>query len=100
MDRRTFIHAVAATGGAGIIGLADGARKHTKENASVEWVVKGFTCITCAIGLETLLQREEGISQVSAEYLSGRVRIGFDSNVITAPAISRLIEQAGFQVVA
>jgi hypothetical protein len=55
MDRRNFIRAVTVAGGAGV-GLTHAAESSVQENASVEWTVKRFSCVTCAIGLETLLR--------------------------------------------
>jgi hypothetical protein len=102
MQRRNFLRAVAISGGAGA-GLAVVARetvrpKPARESSNVELAVHGFYCPTCAIGLETVLQREAGIARVTAEYPSGRVHIAYDPHKIALPEISRLIEQMGFKV--
>jgi copper chaperone CopZ len=98
MKRRYFIQSLAGSG-VGLTLLKPATAETTvTENANVSWVVKGFTCVTCAVGLQTILQRHKGIVRVSAAYPSDKVEIGFDSHVITPRAIKRLIEDAGFRV--
>jgi copper chaperone CopZ len=98
MHRRNFIQTLAA-GGAGATLLTSGtAEAAPKQDASVTWTVKGFTCVTCAVGLQTILERHKGIARVSAAYPAGKVQIGYDSSVIAPPEIKHLIEQAGFKV--
>ncbi len=99
MRRRNFIQTLAG-GSAGVALLKLGSAEKTAPaaNMGVTWMVKGFTCITCAVGLETILKRHEGISGVKAEYPSGRVEVAFDSHTVTAPQIRRWIEDAGFKV--
>jgi copper chaperone CopZ len=98
MHRRSFMQTLAG-GGAGVALLKLGTReKGITENARVSWTVKGFTCVTCAVGLQTILEKHEGIARVKAEYPSGKVEIGFDSHVIEAREIKRLIEKTGFKV--
>ena len=99
MRRRSFIQTLAGSGaGAALLKLGT-ARKRLAENASVAWTVKGFTCVTCAVGLQTILEKHEGIARVKAEYPSGKVDVGFDSNVIESRKIKRLIEETGFMVI-
>jgi copper chaperone CopZ len=100
MRRRSFIQTLAGSG-AGVALLKLGkAEKRVAENASVTWTVKGFSCVTCAVGLETILTQQKGIARVKAEHPSGKVEIGFDSNQIAPAEIKQLIEDAGFRVTA
>ena len=98
MHRRSFIRTLAGSG-AGVALLKLGTpEKRPAENASVTWTVKGFTCVTCAVGLQTILGQHKGIARVQAAYPSGRVEIGFESYEVAPPEIKRLIEDAGFRV--
>lgn len=98
MRRRSFIQTLAGSG-AGVALLKLGTPQNKlAENASVAWTVKGFTCVTCAVGLQTILEKHEGIVRVRAEYPSGKVDIGFDSKAIEVGEIKRLIEETGFTV--
>jgi copper chaperone CopZ len=100
MRRRSFIQTLAGSG-AGVALLKLGTpEKKVAENASVRWSVKGFSCVTCAVGLQTILEKHKGIVRVKAAHPSGRVEIGFDSNQIAPADIKRLIEDAGFRVTA
>ena len=100
MRRRSFIQTLAGSGaGVALLKLGTPETK-VAENASVSWNVKGFSCVTCAVGLQTILEMQKGIARVKASYPSGKVDIGFDSNVIAPAEIKRLIEDAGFRVTA
>jgi copper chaperone CopZ len=99
VHRRNFIWTLAGAGGGASTALLSlgGSGEAATEDASVTWTVKGFTCLTCAVGLETILHRQQGITRATAAYPSGRVQIGFDSHTIGLPAIKRLIEDMGFE---
>jgi len=98
VHRRNFIWTLAGGGGASTALLKlGGSKQGATEDASVTWTVKGFTCVTCAVGLETILQRQRGIARATAAYPGGRVQIGFDSRAIGLAEIKRLIEDAGFE---
>jgi copper chaperone CopZ len=103
MHRRNFMKALA--GGSASVALLNleanaktPAENKPAGNATVAWTVKGFTCVTCAVGLQTILQQEKGIAKVAADYPSGKVQIAFDSRTITPAQIRQLIEKAGFKV--
>ena len=94
MDRRKFICRVAVGSAAGL-SLADAA---PKENQSVTYKVKGFTCITCAVGLEVMLRGLKGVTRANASYSEAKVVIGFDSNVTAEKTIKEFIGACGFSV--
>lgn len=104
MNRRNFLNrAMGATFGLGLAGAGATAIDklvHTgpKENQSVSYKVKGFTCVTCATGLEVMLMQQAGVARAHASYPAATVSIGFDQNVISAPALREFIEGCGFSV--
>jgi Cu+-exporting ATPase len=61
--------------------------------------VKGFTCITCAVGLDTILGRERGIVSSRSTYPEGRVTVVFDPKESSEDAIRGFIAEMGFSVV-
>jgi copper chaperone CopZ len=61
--------------------------------------VKGFTCITCAAGLDTLLGKEKGILSSHSTYPEGKVTVVFDPKESSEETIRRFIATMGFTVV-
>ena len=93
MFRRKFIQGMAlASSGLGA-SAADAAQLRT-----VVYHVKGFSCITCAVGLETMLKREKGVSRVEASYPDAIARIEYDPHTINETTIRSLISEMGFSV--
>lgn len=94
MDRRKFICRVTVGSAAGL-SLAEAA---PKENRSVIYKVKGFTCITCAVGLEVMLRGLKGVARANASYPGAKVVIAFDSNLTTEKTLQAFIAKCGFSV--
>ncbi len=92
MLRRRFL-GIAAVLGVG--GLAAGGVE-AAERKTVVFRVKGFTCVTCAVGLETLLRREEGVMLARATYPDGLATIVFHPKVVSEAALLGLIAEMGF----
>ena len=95
MFRRRFLQLVtmASVGSvAPLEGLAAGPAK------TVVYFVKGFSCITCATGLDTMLGQQKGILSSKSTYPEGKVTVGFDPHQITEPAIVAFIADLGFRV--
>jgi copper chaperone CopZ len=96
MDRRNFICRIT-TGTAAGLTLAEAAPP--KENRSVTYKVKGFTCVTCAVGLEVMLRGLKGVTRAKAGYPEANVAIGFDANLISEKTLKDFIANCGFSVV-
>jgi Cu+-exporting ATPase len=64
----------------------------------VIYLVKGFSCITCATGLDTMLGQQKGITSSKSTYPEGQVTVGFDPHQITEQAIVGFITDLGFTV--
>ncbi len=92
MFRRSFIQRIAFGGAASLTSAAGGQIK------TATYRVKGFTCVTCAVGLETLLRRQKGIARAEATYPSGIVRIDFDPALLTEKTLKGFIGEMGFTV--
>jgi copper chaperone CopZ len=93
MFRRRFLQLVtmASVGGLGPLEAVSAAATRT-----VIYQVKGFTCITCATGLDTLLGQQEGVTSSKSTYPEGRVTVAFDPRLITEQAIVTFITDLGF----
>ena len=109
MDRRRFIcqvTAAAAAGAAASLELAPVAvprEAHAStlpegETRSVTYQVNGFTCITCAVGLEVMLRGLNGVTRANASYPANNVVIGFDEHATNENALKEFIKLCGFSV--
>ena len=97
MNRRNFIRNVAAVGG-GLSLQGSAAHGGLRETSTVTYRVNGFTCVTCAVGLETMLRTQPGVVRVSASYPDKRCEIGFDGAVTSDAALRQFIASCGFSV--
>lgn len=105
MIRRQFIKLATLTGATGLasLGAIDALRDEPARAASrpqatttVTWHVRGFTCVTCAVGLETLLRREKGVIAASATYPQSRVTIEYHPKLVSQDALRSAITSLGF----
>ncbi len=69
-----------------------------REGRMVAYGVKGFSCETCATGLEVMLRRQKGVVRASASYADARVVIGFDENLTSEDTLKEFIASCGFTV--
>ena len=102
MNRRKFLGHIL-TGIAGTAAGTGAAKAHLhlavpapEENAQVVYDVKGFTCVTCATGLEVMLRDQRGVIRAAASYPDGKVEIGFDRNMISEAKLMEFIASCGF----
>jgi len=105
MIRRQFLKLATLTGATGLASFAametlrnDPAHNATGdgETRTVTWRVHGFTCVTCAVGLETLLRRENGVVTADATYPQGMVTIQFHPGLVSEDALRSAIAELGF----
>jgi copper chaperone CopZ len=93
MFRRQFLHLITAAGVSGLAPLEAMAATTT-----VTYRVKGFSCITCATGLDTMLGQQKGIASSKSTYPEGKVTVVFDPGKTTKQAIVQFITDLGFTV--
>lgn len=107
MIRRQFLKLATLTGATGVASLAAiGALRTDSESSAVDangsntvrWHVRGFTCLTCAVGLETLLRREKGVVAADATYPEGMVTIQYRPAMVNEAALRSTIAEMGFAV--
>jgi copper chaperone CopZ len=95
MFRRRFLQiaTMASVGGlAPLESMAAGVGK------TATFHVKGFSCITCATGLDTMLGRERGIHSSKSTYPEGKVTVSFDPKETSEQVIVKFISDLGFTV--
>ena len=102
MIRRQFLKLAALTGATGLasIGTLDAVEHHQHEPAgetkTIKWRVRGFTCPTCAVGLETMLERQNGVKSVQATYPEAVVTIQYFPTQINEASLRTFITDLGF----
>jgi Cu+-exporting ATPase len=84
---------MASVGGLAPLEAASAAATRT-----VIFQVKGFTCITCATGLDTLLGQQKGVASSKSTYPEGKATITFDPKQISEQSIIAFIADLGFTV--
>lgn len=94
MQRRRFVQMMTLAG-AGSLAAVEAA-VHEGETSTVSWHVKGFTCVTCAVGLETMLRQQKGVHWVKATYPEALVVIRYDPAKVTEAGLRSFIGELGF----
>jgi Cu+-exporting ATPase len=92
MIRRAFLQGLPWAGAAGLVAARASGR------GTVTYHVKGFSCPTCAIGLDTLLRDEKGVVKSRSSYPDGKVIIEFDPALINEEVLQKLITAQGFTI--
>ena len=95
MFRRQFVQFMAVFGTSS---LATVAAADTEKIKTVTYQVKGFSCITCAVGLDTMLQKQKGVAWSNSSYPGGIVRIKFDPQEVTEKSLEAFISEMSFTV--
>ena len=99
MIRRRFLQMAALSGASALAPLE--AIATTAANTAAKtavFQVKGFSCPTCAVGLDTMFTRTKGIVSSHSTYPEGKVTVAFDPNQTTGQAIVAFITELGFTV--
>ena len=93
MLRRRFIQFMSIAGAGGLATLGTLEASDTK---IVVYKVTGFTCITCAVGLETLLRQQKGVVWAKASYPDASVSIKYQPAAIKEDQLKAYIAEMGF----
>jgi copper chaperone CopZ len=94
MIRRRFLGLATL---AGVGGLVTMEGMDIAEQKTVTFRIAGFTCITCAVGLETLLQKEKGVVRVTASYPANAATITYHPRLTSESSLVEFIETTGFK---
>ena len=95
MFRRRFFKLITLATAGGLAPLEAPANVVT---STVIYRVRGFSCATCATGLDTMLCQQRGITSSKSTYPEGNVTVGFDPEQTTERAIVAFITSLGFTV--
>ncbi|HUB80945.1 MAG TPA: heavy-metal-associated domain-containing protein [Bryobacteraceae bacterium] len=89
--RRRFIQGIAC--GLGAAEAVTGAAK-TK---TVTYRIEGFTCVTCAVGLDTLLKDQKGIVRSKSSWPDRTATIEYNPELVHEEQIKGFIQELGFR---
>jgi copper chaperone CopZ len=92
MFRRQFIQMATLAGAAGLSAFA------ATEKKTVTYRIQGFTCVTCAVGLDVILEREKGVVSAKSSYPEAKTTIVFHPELVTEDALKAAIGELGFHV--
>ena len=92
MFRRRFLQLVTM---ASVGGLAPLEAMAAGTSKTVTYFVKGFSCITCATGLDTMLGQQKGMISSKSTYPEGKVTVGFDPQPDNRASHRRLHHRSG-----
>jgi len=107
MIRRQFLKLATLTSATGLasLGALDAFEKKEANNLTdatgaetVNWRVHGFSCVTCAMGLQVMLQQQKGVKYAQAAYPSGIVTIQFHPHEVSEAALRSVVAGTGFTV--
>jgi copper chaperone CopZ len=93
MFRRRFLQFVPLLAAAGLAPLKAVAKGQSEV---VTYRVKGFSCVTCATGLDTMLSQQKGIASSKSSYPEGIVKVAFYPEEISQKEIAAFIAELGF----
>jgi Cu+-exporting ATPase len=74
MFRRHFMRGIALAGSGGLASIGN---TEAGESRTVTYRIEGFSCVTCAVGLETMLRLQRGIVRAKASYPDAKATIEF-----------------------
>lgn len=60
--------------------------------------VSGMTCSACALNIEKILKRKEGVDSVAVNLELGRAKVSFDPSLISPKEIGEAIESIGYKI--
>jgi copper chaperone CopZ len=95
MFRRSFIRRIALAGSGAVTALVNSAAA-AGAHKTVTYRIKGFSCITCAVGLDTMLSRQRGVVRSKSSYAEARAVIEFDPALISEDSLKKFIAEMGF----
>ena len=91
MFRRRFLQLMTFAGAGTLAKTSEAAQEKT-----VTYHIKGFSCVTCAVGLDVMLRRNKGVLRSKSTYPEAITTIDFDPSQITTTTIQSLISEMGF----
>ncbi len=65
----------------------------------VEFHVLGMRCVGCSMGIQKLLKRSKGVSDVEVMLSDSRIFVTYDESIINNQKITETVARLGYQAV-
>jgi anaerobic selenocysteine-containing dehydrogenase len=92
MFRRQFIQMITLAGASSVAAMTAVAA----EKKTVTYRIRGFSCITCAVGLDVMLERQKGVVRAESRYKEATTTIVFHPEMVTEASLKASIAEMGF----
>lgn len=92
MIRRKFIQMMTLAGAGGVAALSAVAA----EKKTVTYHVKGFYCVTCAVGVDAVLERQKGVVKSQSDYEAATTTIIYRPELVGEDQLKASIAEMGF----
>jgi len=66
------------------------------QTKTITYKIEGFSCITCAVGLDVMLRRNKGVLRSNSTYPEAVTTIEFNPSQIAPATLKSLIAEMGF----
>ena len=92
MIRRKFIQMMTFAGAGSVAAMSAAAM----EKKTVTYRVKGFYCVTCAVGVDALLERQTGVVKSRSDYPTATTTITYHPALVNEDRLKASIAEMGF----
>ncbi|HOA78612.1 MAG TPA: heavy-metal-associated domain-containing protein [Bacilli bacterium] len=58
-----------------------------------------LSCPTCASKIAQILRKTKGVGAAEVAFISSRVKLNYDEEVVSADELKRVIEKTGYKVI-
>jgi anaerobic selenocysteine-containing dehydrogenase len=93
MIRRNFIRLLTLAG-ASSFPVANAAIKSGQ--LTVTYKVSGFSCVTCAVGLDVMMERQTGVAWSKSNYQEAKTTICYHPDLVNDDSLKNIIADMGF----
>lgn len=93
MMRRHFIHLLTLAGAGSFDAVSTAAKS---QQLTTVYRVSGFSCITCAIGLDVMMERQKGVVWSKSSYQEAQTTIHYHLDLVDDQALRNAIADMGF----
>ena len=93
MIRRRFIQLMTLAGASSFqVANAAGEGRHSMAT----YKIAGFSCLTCAVGLDVMMERQRGVVWSKSSYPEAKTNICYQPDLTNDEALRKSIAEMGF----